>query len=755
MFGSKKRTYVGTSLIRLIDEADIPDSVKKGIIYALHTDGDLLESVTDSLFKSIGIKAESFYKYGENHFIYGNPTGEFITDRVAYNQISSILRRETGHQNLQVVYAKFGPMNINHYISQILVDEYDYDTKTNKINVLNKASDIPAYLTSVDHYVPRGALLTGEIHSSVLDQWEPAWMYREQGIDNVGFIAPRDLGHDNPFFFTKDKDEVRVHYEIRSDALLPGLFAIPEFSERGLLTFDLERDTEADFFQAAYLVNGRRYYWSYQFGLGTYPELDGYFDNPENFKPFGEFYPSAYFRVNKKNLFEDEGSEEYKSNKKLLKILDIDYDFVAKAIKDEPDLKDVEYAYITFGVSPDSEDPVDREYLFNFFDKMYEYQDFSLPTPPAKGLGLGIRASHTLDGRVDLPNAVNIRDTKFRSTLGTQGIFKRIRAGTIGRVGEYSSYSEQVVYTVPGKNHETGEPEEHYQRSYKHVYMYQSGTGVYEEISVYDLQYKYFIYNSLGTLGADNNEFHIVPLERSIVNKLNIRKRERLMTRSLCMLFHSRVTIREKWYQSGLFQFVITAVSFAVGAYYFGPLLSGVNALVNAGFITTFQALVMVGKAIASGFLFSMTIKIAVDILGIDLSITLAVTLAAVAIYQGGFGNLTDISYLSAENLMKTALGFIDSIGESVQDALKIIGQEYTEFLSEAQEQLKLIEEANELLRPTSVLSPFVYLGESAEDFYNRTIHSGNVGVLAIEAQSNYFDRALSLPTFKDTLGGA
>ena len=43
--------------------------------------------------------------------------------------------------------------------------------------------------------------------------------------------------------------------------------------------------------------------------------------------------------------------------------------------------------------------------------------------------------------------------------------------------------------------------------------------------------------------------------------------------------------------------------------------------------------------------------------------------------------------------------------------------------------------------------------GESPGDYFTRTIHAGNVGVVGIDSVAYYHDMALTLPRLSDTLG--
>ena len=47
---------------------------------------------------------------------------------------------------------------------------------------------------------------------------------------------------------------------------------------------------------------------------------------------------------------------------------------------------------------------------------------------------------------------------------------------------------------------------------------------------------------------------------------------------------------------------------------------------------------------------------------------------------------------------------------------------------------------------------PYVVLGESPAGYFNRTVHSGNIGAQSISMIRNYVDLSLQLPKPSDTL---
>ncbi|OZB40381.1 MAG: hypothetical protein B7X50_08605 [Alishewanella sp. 34-51-39] len=84
-----------------------------------------------------------------------------------------------------------------------------------------------------------------------------------------------------------------------------------------------------------------------------------------------------------------------------------------------------------------------------------------------------------------------------------------------------------------------------------------------------------------------------------------------------------------------------------------------------------------------------------------------------------------------------------------------------TEFSLIADQKWAELEEVKNLLGKENLLDPFEFIGkeprvifgESPDQFYNRTIHSGNIGVLALDANSSFIDISLTLPKLPQTFG--
>ena len=128
------------------------------------------------------------------------------------------------------------------------------------------------------------------------------------------------------------------------------------------------------------------------------------------------------------------------------------------------------------------------------------------------------------------------------------------------------------------------------------------------------------------------------------------------------------------------------------------------------------------------------------------------IEIAIVAIVYGG--------YELFQNGVKGAPFAGDMLMLSTGLSKAIMEVKFSDLLDEAkmlqtyeEEKSKELETADDLLGKESRLDPFVIFGEKPDEYFNRTVHYGNIGTLGITAISSYVDVALTLPKIQDTLG--
>ena len=95
--------------------------------------------------------------------------------------------------------------------------------------------------------------------------------------------------------------------------------------------------------------------------------------------------------------------------------------------------------------------------------------------------------------------------------------------------------------------------------------------------------------------------------------------------------------------------------------------------------------------------------------------------------------------------------------------SLTVLKDETQIFQEQAEDALAELETAQELLETTDLLDPLLFtdhlqpmtlLGEAPSTFYERTIHTGNIGTIGVEYVESYVSIALTLPDLHQTVGG-
>ena len=98
--------------------------------------------------------------------------------------------------------------------------------------------------------------------------------------------------------------------------------------------------------------------------------------------------------------------------------------------------------------------------------------------------------------------------------------------------------------------------------------------------------------------------------------------------------------------------------------------------------------------------------------------------------------------------------GLSNAIDVQMAADMKQLGLQARDFEAYKQEQLEILETAQGLLENNTWLSPFTIFGEKPQEYYDRTVHSGNIGVVGIDAVSTFVESKLVLPKLSDTFGG-
>lgn len=734
IFSSKKKTYVATEISPLFEKEDIPTLRKKNIVDSIFNNKSLNNAYINNAMQSLTIKAEKAYrKAARGEYYYGTPSHSNISSLDGKGTLQNIL--EDTHQSpINFLYYHFTSLNNIHWAWQNLVDDYNYDEFTNTLQI----NDRTYWVEHIEGVINTDAISSDdpddEVQERVPDMDTLEIWDREPGKRYTPF---RDFDAEpEPYWVFDDSggEDGSTVYLVDAEGGSEKLF----FS-----TYTFDRDL--DCFQAKYTYEkgGQRVtrYFTYELGASEYPKLDSVYNQaaPKN----GSFFPVFLFRSKGQKI--KKGSAAYRSQEKLASVMDLDYAYMHEKVHANPEVDTLEQAGLMMGVPAYTGDDAEAEYLFRFFDWLYKDRRSNV-----RGKG-AIR--------------INVKD--FENVLSFNKIVKGYKKGRIGGVNTYRTDRREELHEMKTKRKKyvnNGEDSPSVITQIlsmtfsvpQLVYRKQVTEDSYIELVVEQPKMKYEVYGNKVVDAGIWDEKLLIPVNYLVAREMNYAKKESVYHSSLHFIFNAKKTIKIKWYQRGAFKYVIMVIAIAVTIFTAGA-GSPLGIALAAGAYGTVALLII--KSIVINLLVGMLIQEAamyiVEELDIDIGVVLVVVAAVTAIYGTAMN----------ANWTKYAVSAASNLGSAVQDQTmqkidyyKSEQQEFELLASEKQKELEEIENLLQfypLLDPRSFIGerPVMVPGESPDDLYNRTVHSGNPGILVFDYIESYVDIHTRLPTFNDIVG--
>lgn len=738
LFSSKSVTTVGTQVQRVIEDTSLPNSIATGVMKNLYgNDDQMIEYVLEELSQSVAVRAERMFAYGRDTYTFGLPKSSLKTSAAGRDATLAAIRASAG-TGVSLQYYHFGPYNHLHFGWKALVEQYGYDSSTNQIATLGAAKGTAVYLVDMQVVVTQTTLES--LANGSMDQWGTA---ANAGYVPNGLISGLLSAVKAPTPFAVDatasEDYILITYCWTDTST-----AITKYPNETLRIPVTGLDAHADYHQAKYTVNGRDHYWTYQHGAGSQPAIDAVFDTV--YAEGGSFFPITYFRYNRTVGNANKSDAWYIQSKKLLDSIGMDFDSIATTINSNPDIADVEQAMMMFAVPASTNNPMEQRYLFDFFSGIYDEM------APVQGATSRSVAFMNLDlrlGNTVQDTSIIIQDARFKMALAYKTIVRRLVPGKIGKINSYasgdnSSSNNLSVPMVGGSTIEWSTPQE------MHWYRHQITETMYEEIQVHGLKMTYWIFENYTTTGDGTSNLLLIPIDNAITKHYSLPDRELLYSRSMQYIFNSRTITKLKWYQTGIFKALTVIIAIVITVLSDGTTWESIMAALAT--VTVEQVLVYLLTKVITYLVMQYAFKLFVKVVGVKFAFIAAVIAALAGAYQIYTSNsLTTLP--TGSQLLTAASGLSKSVQIGLQDNFTQLQQQANDFKSEVDSKEKLLKDAESLLDTGLNLSPLVIFGESPNDFYQRTVHSGNIGTVGIDVVSNYVDLALQLPKISNTLG--
>lgn len=748
IFGSQTKTHVGTVAIRAIEDTNLPNSAKTGVVNALFGEGQLVENILEAVTSSIGLRADRMYDYAKTNYIHGLPASTLLVSNSGEAVVLGVLRGQVGSTATQQ-YHHFGPLNRLHVGWLRLVNQHGYDSSTNRLGVLSTSKGTPVYLKDMQVVVSDTTL--AELSNGSLDQWGTAPLsgYTPARASTVGIdIAPTPF-HVDPAA-ASDYVKVSFVWNVPTVVVTSGVSQTVQILTEDFFNIPITGYPEGDYFQVKYLLSGKSGYWLYRLGEGTSSSIEAIF-NPTH-SSLGSFMPFTYFRYGK--VAETTSSAGYATTKKMVKSLGMDYQGMIDNIHSNADIADVEQAIMMFAVPANTVNPLENRYLFDFFCKYYDDSGAGALTPAESMESLDVLS--VLD-HAKPRISMYLQDARFKMVLSCLGMFRHLVAGSIGAVGSYSSglvieevsrAGTQQYTTTEGPS---VEPITWVEEVSRHYYRHQVSDAVYEEVQVFGMQVAYYILGNYKTIGDLGDDILLIPVDVAITSTYPVLDRETLLSRSLHYIFNSLVVEKIRWYQTSIFRFITVVVAVVLAAWTGGASLTALAAEVAAMTVAQLAMFLLIKSLVY--VLTLVALKLFVKAVGIKAALVVALVAAAYGLYidWGAEAGGAVMGVPWAGELLTLSNGLMSSIQKELASMMQGLQGEAHSFLNSAKEQLEALEESMALIDRSTALSPFTIFGETPKEFYNRSL-TCNIGALGLDAVSSYVSNALTLPKIHQTV---
>lgn len=735
VFSSKKKTYVYSSPSRMIEDSDIIISNKAAVTeYLLQNtlqttttlkEMSLVDHMLQASHNSLPSKWGRAYRNAEaGRYHYGLPKSSvFLQESQELSDVLSSMFTSNEQTAISLIYGHVGQLNYFHMTRFKLVTEHGWNFADNTLPQLSAQFGVPVYLENFQlHYPPEFS--EDVVDETFYDQWGISARAGKTHNRAQDLSAEHSIFVENPSALTAF---ARIYYTYERNGVI----------QEG--TFDIGFDTldeSADYIMASYQVGNQIKFFTGNFGSGEFPEVERVFQTSET---IGKFYPRMYARLGHRNLADRslKETEAYKNCQQFWNAVDVNWsEWVNELHENMEGTGDVSQVYVTCAIPANSTDRESVQYLFKYFERLYNVRTRS--KRKYSWWGKDFEADE-IDHHVRDGLTIVIEDKAYRQSLSFSGIGKTIETGKIGPVGTYAFDFDTVSNKRPTFSFRR-------LRTRIHRYKRQVTENSVEVISVYGLSMAEYVRGSKTVVSAGDSDSLLIPLDFSMTSELPNRDYEMVMAKSLHVVVNTVKVVKTKWYQRGIFKAVLFIAAVVMSVWTGGQSLT-----LYSVFIATIQA-------IAATVVMSLVAKLAVKLgVSVELVAAVAVVLAIVA----GYANITDaekVMGISAQTLNQATNVALQVQGQMRQLEMQSLFKDMVSFAEDHQARMQELQDLQDALAMDRQIldnalwvSPnthgvFINLGESPDDYYTRTIHSGNVGVLAIDVTLNSIQQMLQLP---------
>lgn len=433
-------------------------------------------------------------------------------------------------------------------------------------------------------------------------------------------------------------------------------------------------------------------------GTGAWPALDALWLSRSNVEQ--TFFPSIPFRVDNKDMLHESLSEtvNYQQVLKQCSLMGTDAINIRDQINENPNVGDIDYAFMVVGANMNTESQAEMDYLFRFWDLCRER---STATEYDLSTWVG---QPTNNRNKPKTNSLVIQDPQskngaYKITIEWDYITKTLVNGEMepgARVGNL------MIMTGATTVHEFGGSNSRSSVDSTVVSIRkQISASQYEQISISGAVHKNDVYEGkeVETLARDcrtepdKNEGFIIPLHMGIFNTMSMVKRTQLAQECIYLVFNCYVKNKQKWYQSGVFKILLAIIGIVIIVLSWGTATPGVIAAWSAATFGAYALIAYIAINLAIGYLASYLMgKWKAGFESIFGKKWAALIMAVVSIVVSAYAN----GGFSSQGWLKNAVQIIDNVSQLFTAYAKgvMIGRQesFDAFMDKAEADSKKLE---------------------------------------------------------------
>ena len=686
------RTVVGASSVSLFEEENVEIMRDAILATSLDAEKDVAADITNMLTHGLAQKANSAYKYASESYTYGLPGGDNeLAGGSGDDAVKVVLQDNVTANDVVIVSNVVDWPNSEFLIWDWLIANRGFNPDTGK----------------VDANLPFDPLGDPDIY------FKKSWVSEDNEI-TIQYTY---------FSVVRKYREEKIYFPVNKGAAYYHVI-YQEVDAQGSPIGDEKR-------------------WFYDSSSGTYPILADVSAWPSS----DNYYPFVPLRLNNQDMSRDEvaDTELYKTSKKLLNHIDINMDDLCESIHENESIDDVDHAYFMFGVNIRTESKAGLKYLYEYFER--------LNIASSKGKNDYVFWESTLKWSPPTFNRFRIHDAGLSMRIAFAYSTVEVKAGNIGDIGDVT---REVVIRSPYESSFYA-----FDRS-SLILRKQLDDNTYSELEMFGLVHENIVTRGYGVdttleMSETSGNF-IVPLNKVILNQMSALEVNSLMYASMHLVFNSKGEEEIEWYQTTGFQILLATVTLILVVYSLGTTSWTTFTLLGVTYTGAPAVILNLLVMIAISVGLQKLGEWSVEKWGLEKTFIGAILISVIGLILTFTGNVTWLP--TAEQMLLASSALQKGVMTEIEEDLKDIAEQAQLAMEYQQEKWTEIEEADDLLDSNRNLVTTHHImnytsgsvEESPTDFYNRTIHTGNIGTLSLDSVSQYVDLKLELPKVTSTI---